>query len=169
MTALRAFIVATALVSFLSSPAFAANEQFLTGLELAIQHFNAKGERELKSWGPEHTYMMKVLEAVEKELPQLKGVTKAGTYGADSKYMSLAFSADTLEVDIASIEEVQALSEALVEGCGYRRETQIAEKFSASHPQVAASLLKPPTSSHRVALESARLLMPMSLADFPSG
>lgn len=128
MTALRAFIVATALVSFLSSPAFAANEQFLTGLELAIQHFNAKGERELKSWGPEHTYMMKVLEAVEKELPQLKGVTKAGTYGADSKYMSLAFSADTLEVDIASIEEVQALSEALVEGCGYRRESQISEQ-----------------------------------------
>lgn len=120
--------LAAALTSFTATKAFAANEQFLTGLELAIQHFNANGERELKSWGPEHTYMMKVLEAVGNELPQLQGVTKAGTYGADSKYTSLAFSTDTSELDIASLDEVKALSEALVEGCGYRRETQISEQ-----------------------------------------
>ncbi len=126
--ALRTALCAAALVGFATSSAQAANEQFLTGLELAIQHFNGKGERELKSWGNEHTYMMKVLEAVEKELPQLKGVSKAGTYRADSKYTSLVFSADTLNADATAIDEVKALAEALVEGCGYRRETKLSEQ-----------------------------------------
>lgn len=118
-----------AVTSVFSIPnAKAADGQFLTGLELAIQHFNAKGERELKSWGPEHTYMMKVLAAVEAELPQLKGATKAGTYGADKKYQSLAFSADASEPAAVEIEEMKKLSEALVEGCGYRKETLITEQ-----------------------------------------
>lgn len=45
-------------------------------MALAIQHFNAKHERELKGWGAEHKFMITVLEAVDSAIPLLRRFSK---------------------------------------------------------------------------------------------
>lgn len=111
-----------------ATTAQAQDAKFLSALELAIEHFNADAKTELKSWGPQHTFMYKALEAVEKAHPNLQGVGKLSVIRGGAKFTTLAFQAHDL---VSNDQQVQALKAQVAElsnGCGYSRNTLIEEQ-----------------------------------------
>ncbi len=128
--------ITTTLMSFglfFSSQVFgpqaqAQDAKFLSSLELAIEHFNADADKELKSWGPQHTFMYKALEAVEKALPNLKGVSKLSALGGEAKFKSLAFQTYNVVADAAKVSALRSQVAEISAGCGFRRNTLIEEQ-----------------------------------------
>lgn len=106
----------------------AQDAKFLSALELAIEHFNADAKSELKSWGPQHTFMYKALEAVEKAHPNLVGVGKLSVVQGESKFTSLTFQTHDLAADANQVETLKAQVSEIANGCGFRRNTLTEEQ-----------------------------------------
>jgi hypothetical protein len=106
----------------------AQDAKFLSALELAIEHFNADAKSEIKSWGPQHTFMYKALEAVEQAHPNLKGVGKLSVAQGEEKFRTLSFQTYDLAADAAKIQALKAQVAELSNGCGYRRNTLVEEQ-----------------------------------------
>jgi hypothetical protein len=106
----------------------AQDERFLSALELAIEHFNSDAKSELKSWGPQHTFMYKALEAVEKAKPELKGVGKLSVIQGEAKFRTLSFQTYDLAADQAQVQALKAQISEISNGCGYHRNTLVEEQ-----------------------------------------
>lgn len=106
----------------------AQDQRFLSSLELAIEHFNSDAQSELKSWGPQHTFMYKALEAVEQAKPELKGVGKLSVIQGEAKFRTLSFQTYDLEADAVQIQALKAQISEISNGCGYQRNTLLEEQ-----------------------------------------
>ena len=67
-------LLLAALAALMTSNAIAA-DHFYDALSLAIQHFNGKHDRDIRSGGPEHKFMQELLDAVDKAIPAVAGIT----------------------------------------------------------------------------------------------
>ena len=65
----------TALAALMTTNAIAA-DHFYDALSLAIQHFNGKHDRDIRSGGPEHKFMQDLLNAVDKAVPAVADITE---------------------------------------------------------------------------------------------
>lgn len=106
----------------------AQDAKFLSALELAIEHFNADAKAELKSWGPQHTFMYKALQAVEKAHPNLQGVGKLSVIQGGAKFKTLSFQTYDLVADAKQVQALKAQVAEISNGCGYRRNTLLEEQ-----------------------------------------
>lgn len=112
----------------LTPRADAQDTKFLSALDLAIEHFNSGADRELKSWGPQHTFMYKALEAVEAAYPNLKGVAKLSVLGGGEKFKTLSYQSYDTAADVQTIATLKNQIAELTNGCGFRRTTLIEEQ-----------------------------------------
>ncbi|MBN8540800.1 MAG: hypothetical protein J0L82_10480 [Deltaproteobacteria bacterium] len=112
----------------IAPPANAQDEKFLSALELAIEHFNADAKSELKSWGPQHTFMYKALSAVEAAYPNLTGVGKLSVTQGEAKFRTLSFQTYDLATDANQVEALKAQVTEISNGCGYSRKTLLEEQ-----------------------------------------
>lgn len=87
---------------------------------LAIQHFNAKHDRALDGWGPEHQFMIAVLEAVDSAVPILRHFSKPAV-SSGLPFRSLWTSAyrayDTTAVARAQQDTLREIATRLGQGC----------------------------------------------------
>lgn len=111
--------LATAAFS-ISSAAF-AGDTFSSAMDLAIQHFNADGSKDIVSWGPEHTFMYNALEAVKLAQPQLANVQTSPNRDG-SRFVELQVETDS------SGGPVGAAVTALSMGCGWEAESTYREQ-----------------------------------------
>ena len=119
----------------------AQDAKFLSSLELAIEHFNADAKSELKSWGPQHTFMYKALEAVEQAHPNLKGVGKLSVIQGEAKFRTLSFQTYDLVADASQVQALKAQVAEISNGCGYHRNTLVEEQnLGFSKPSQSTSV-----------------------------
>lgn len=140
-------LLATFAISVLFAvQSFAGNDLYYSAFDLAIEHFNADGSKEIKAWGPEHALMYRALEAVAKKLPEVQAASKMSAHGAEKRFSSLALtfrgSAMKTAEASASMANIMANIMAIVAGCGYRRGTIVSEEdLGYSDPSETKSVI----------------------------
>lgn len=112
----------------LSVQASAQDGRFLSALDLAIQNFNADGSQPIKSWGPEHRFMLDVLKAVEANVPGLEGSVSQSAVSSSEKFTALETKLNLKEASPEAVENLKAQVRELADGCGYSKTTTTEEQ-----------------------------------------
>ena len=143
MKKIRKLLIA-ALTALMTSNAIAA-DQFYDALSLAIQHFNGKHDKDIRSGGPEHKFMQDLLSAVDKAVPAVAGITgdnKGSDYDDPYRFLKakVYFSNDQKAHIGRDPKKQRELAESLktevmkiVDNCIYRKGTSIEENQTNRH------------------------------------
>ncbi len=130
-------------------------------MPLAIAHFNARHDKDIRSWGAEHSFMVDVLKAVGGAVPELATVgarAQLSTAGFDDPYRFLK--ADVFvaavrpgekthlfdrknnpEANRKRADALKAEVSRVVEGCPYQKTTVVEETQRAKYAKTTAETI----------------------------
>ena len=123
------------LASLACAAAAPAADRYVSAMSLAIEHFNARHEKDIVSWGPEHRFMLGLLDAVGKTIPTVSSIGMhqrrgGGFHDPFGFLIRTTFTTADNQKDKPVVEDLRYGIELLTEGCGYRRVTTIEETQS---------------------------------------